>query len=247
MGDGSLSQDEIDALLRGTDNIDAMMGGGGFSPTPMGGSPSASMSSMSNADIGILRESFASFAGSVAPSLSGYLGGKNLIVSNPVVEVKTRDAILRDFNQRYVQVSLDYTGQVNGKNIIVYNFQDAGVVSSLMMGSESGATLSELTDAHQSTIQEFTNQFLSSIATQLGMKVGGPVNATPAVVSMVNNPNEFAVPYGDLILITYDFIIQGILTSKLFKRSLITLESMVVKPAVTPMPKCGGVASNCPI
>lgn len=227
MGDGSLSQDEIDALLRGSDDIGAVAGGGFSTPPPsMGGGFG---SSMSNADIGILRESFGSFAGSVAPSLSGYLGGKNLIISNPMVEVKNRDAIIRDFSLRYVQVSLDYSGQLNGKNIIIYNFQDAGIVSSLMMGNESGAALSELTDAHQSTIQEFTNQFLSSIATQLGMKIGGPVNTTPAIVSMVENSGNFALPMGDLVLITYDFVIQGILTSKIYHILDMNLASSVAR------------------
>ena len=217
MGDGSLSQDEIDALLRGTDDIDSMMGGGGFSQPPSMGVPTfGGPASVSGADIGALREGFASFAGSVAPSLSGYLGGKNLIISNPVVEIKSRDALVRDLNQKYVQVSLDYSGQLNGKNVIIYNFQDAGIVSSLMMGNESGAPLSDLTDAHQSTIQEFTNQFLSSIATQLGMKTGGAVNTSPAIVSIINNSGSFVLPQGDMVLITYDFVIQGILTSKLY-------------------------------
>ena len=217
MGDGSLSQDEIDALLRGTDDIDAMMGGGGFAQAPSMGVPSfGGSASISGADIGALREGFASFAGSVAPSLSGYLGGKNLIISNPVVEIKNRDALVRDLSQRYVQVSLDYSGQLSGKNVIIYNFQDAGIVSSLMMGNEAGAALSDLTDAHQSTIQEFTNQFLSSIATQLGMKTGGAVNTSPAIVSIINNPASFVLPQGDMVLITYDFVIQGILTSKLY-------------------------------
>ncbi len=210
MGDGSLSQDEIDALLQGADDIGAIPGGqGGMDAV---GAPGGASPVEQNA----LRDVVNSVIGAVAPSLSGYLGGKNLTIGNAVVEVKSADAVKGELQGQFVQVAMDYSGSLNGKNLIVYNFADAGSISSLMMGDESGAAPAELTDAHQSTIQELTNQLLSSMATQFGNRLGGGINTTPAVVSIVNSGAELQLPPGDVVKITYDISIEGVVNSRFY-------------------------------
>ena len=213
MGDGSLSQDEIDALLQGADDITS-------GPDPLGGmdipSSGGGGSSFTPSEQGNLRNLITSAVALVAPSLSGYLGGKNLVLSNPVVEVKPQEMMRNDFRGRYVQVSMDYTGSINGKNLVVFNYNDAGSISSLMMGDETGSVPADISDAHQSTIQEFTNQFISSMATQFGNKIGGTVNTTPAVVSVAGSGGELQLPFGELVKVTYDIIIDGVMNSKLF-------------------------------
>jgi flagellar motor switch protein FliN len=211
MGDGSLSQDEIDALLQGADDMlspasgpsaaDAGRGRGMFPPN----------------ELNAIRDALNSAVGSVAPSLSGYLGGRNLRISRPFIEVKHQEAVRADFPARYVQVSMDYSGVMNGRNLIIFNYQDAGSISSLMMGDDRGAPPAEMSEAHQSTIQEFTNQLLSSMATQFSGALGGGINTTPATLSLANGGNELQLPPGaDLIKVTYDFAIDGILNSKLY-------------------------------
>ena len=212
MGDGSLSQDEIDALLQGADDITT-----GSEPSGMfDSSGQKGGASFSSGEQNNLRNLVNSAISLVAPSLSGYLGGKNLVLSNPVVESKSQDAVRNDFRGKYVQISMSYSGALNGMNLIIFNFRDAGIISSLMMGDESGAVPAEITDAHQSTIQEFTNQFISSMATQFSNKLGGGVNTTPATVSIAQNQGELKLPQGDLVKITYDIIIDGVMNSKLY-------------------------------
>ena len=72
---------------------------------------------------------------------------------------------------------------MNGRNLIVFNYPDAGSISSLMMGDDRGVPPAEMSEAHQSTIQEFTNQLLSSMATQFSGSLGGGINTTPAMLS----------------------------------------------------------------
>ena len=212
MGDGSLSQDEIDALLQGADDITT-----GPEPTGMFDSPgSRGGGSFSSGEQSNLRNLVNSAISLVAPSLSGYLGGKNLILSNPVVESKPQNAVRSDFSGKFVQISMRYTGALNGVNLVIFNFRDAGIISSLMMGDETGSVPADITDAHQSTIQEFTNQFISSMATQFSNKIGGGVNTTPATVSIAQNPSDLQLPPGDLVKITYDIIIDGVMNSKLY-------------------------------
>ncbi len=212
MGDGSLSQDEIDALLQGADDIMSPSG-----PAQAQAAPQQAGGGVSPQEQSALRDVLGSAMSSVAPSLSGYLGGKNITISNPVIEVKSQDAMRNDFPGNYVQVSMDFSGALGGKNLIVYNFNDAGSISALMMGDESGTAPPDLSEAHQSTIQEFTNQLLSSMATQFASNLGSGINTSPAVLSMVNNPAELQLPMGGSIYkITYDFSIEGVLSSKLY-------------------------------
>ncbi len=210
MGDGSLSQDEIDALLQGADDMMA----------PVETAPAMdfkqSSGAVSPAEQNAIRDILNTTISAVAPSLSGYLGGKALTIGNPVVEVKPQDAIRGDFPAKYVQVSMDYSGAISGKNLIVFNMKDAGVISSLMMGDDPPAAPAELNDAYLNTLQEFTNQLLSSLATQFSNKLGGGINTTPATVSVVNSSAELQLPPGESVKVSYDIIIEGILSSRLF-------------------------------
>ena len=211
MGDGSLSQDEIDALLQGADDMLSPSGPSQSVESAMGGGP------LTATEINTLRDILGSSMGAVAPSLGGYLGGRNLAISNPAIEVKAHDAVRSDFQMKCVQVAMNFSGSLMGRNLIVFALPDAGAISSLMMGDESGKAPATLSEAHQSTIQEFTNQLLSSAATQFSGRVGGSINATPAVLSMVNSAADLQLPPGaDLVKVTYDLSIEGVLNSKLY-------------------------------
>jgi flagellar motor switch protein FliN/FliY len=210
MGDGSLSQDEIDALLQGADDVLSTSGSTGF-----GGGAAASSGGLSPVERNALEELMNGIMGSVAPSLTA-LVQKGLKLSNAVVEVKPRDAVIADFPRQYVQVAVNYTGSLTGKNLLVFNQNDAGIISSLMMGDESGKPPAELSEAHLSTIQELANQFLSVTATQIGERTGRRgIGLTPATASAVSGA-ELDLPIGDCVKITYNLGVEGLVNSKLF-------------------------------
>src|SRR3990172_6803217 len=210
MGDGSLSQDEIDALLKGADDM--------LSPTTAPAAAGRSRGSIfPQSELNSIRDALNAAVGSIAPSLAGYLGGRNLRISRPFIETKTQNALKSDFPSRYIQVSMDYSGALNGRNLVVFNYSDAGSISSLMMGDDRGTPPAELSEAHQSTIQEFTNQLLSSMATHFSGSLGGGISTSPAMLSTASGGGELHVPPGpDLLKVTYDFVIDGVLNSKLY-------------------------------
>jgi flagellar motor switch protein FliN len=210
MGDGSLSQDEIDALLQGADDMLSPTSGAQASDAGRG------RGLIPPSEMNAIRDTLNSAVGSVAPSLSGYLGGRNLRITRPFIEVKSQDAVRADFSGRYVQVAMDFSGALNGRNLVVFNFSDAGSISSLMMGDDRGVPPAEMSEAHQSTIQEFTNQLLSSMATQFSGSLGGGINTTPAVLSIAGGSDLQLPPGGDLVKVTYDFAIDGVMNSKLY-------------------------------
>lgn len=211
MGDGSLSQDEIDALLQGADD---MLSTPSVTPSADVVQPSAGLSPVE-------RDALADFMnvtmGAVVPSLSGYLG-KNVTISNALVEVKSSDAVRSDFARQYIQIQMDFTGGLRGKNLIILILNDAGVISSLMMGDESGTPPPELTDAHQSTIQEFISQMMSSTATQFADKVGNSVGTTAPILSLASNAGELQLPPGpEIVKITYNLTIENLINSKMYQ------------------------------
>jgi len=166
-------------------------------------------------EYGALKNTLRSVVSVVLSSLSGYLGGRTITLTNVIIESKARAALSNDFPGRHVQVSMDYHGAINGMNLVLFTIPDAGLISSLMMSDETNAPI-ELTGAHLSTIQEFTNQFLSSIATQLGNRLGGGISATPADLSIAESPAELNIPQMNPIKITYDLNIEGVSAFKIY-------------------------------
>lgn len=226
MGDGSLSQDEIDALLQGADDMlsgTARVPAGDFASTHAALSP-------------VERESVADFLnssmGSVMPALSGYLGN-NIIIGNALVEIKNADQVHADFPKQYVQIVVNFSGGVNGKNVVLLSMNDAGVISSLMMGDDSGAPPATLTEAHQSTLQEFVSQMMSTIATQLSNKVGKGVNTTPPDSKIVQgNVDVPGTP--DVVKITYNLTIQNLINSKLYHLMNLELAGEIARGSYVP-------------
>ncbi len=226
MGDGSLSQDEIDALLQGADDMlsgTARVPAGELAPAQAALSP-------------VERESVADFLnssmGSVMPALSGYLG-KNIIIGNALVEVKSADQVRAEFPKQYVQITVNFSGGVNGRNVILLSMNDAGVISSLMMGDDSGAPPATLTEAHQSTLQEFVSQMMSTIATQLSNKIGKGVNTTAPDLKVVQGNIE--VPgTPDVVKVTYNLTIQNLINSKMYQLMNIELAGEIARGAYVP-------------
>ncbi len=224
MGDGSLSQDEIDALLKGADEVAAPSSVSAME-TPSSGGGLSPLERDSLADL--INQSM----GAVAPSLGAYVG-KTVKITNAYVEVKSSNAVRADFNRQYVQVGMDFTGSLRGRNLILFGMNEAGIIASLMMGDDSGSPPSELSEAHQSTLQEFVSQMLSSCATQFADRKGGSVGTTPPAISISSGSAELQLPAGaELVKITYNINIENLVNSKFYHVMDIGLASELVRAA----------------
>lgn len=235
MGDGSLSQDEIDALLQGADDI----------LTTPSVTPSAEYAGKGGVISPVERDSLSEFLNStmemVVPSLSGYLG-KKIKITNAYVEIKSQADIRKDFLKKYVQLQVNFTGGFSGSNLIVFNYSDAEIISSLMMGDDSGKPPAELTDAHQSTIQEFISQMLSSMANGFSNKLGKSIGITAPNLSVVNRVKDLQLPPGNAVLkVTYNIKIENLINSKFFQIIELSLGSDIAKSV---MAESGGSASS---
>lgn len=209
MGDGALSQDEIDQLLKGTDDV---LPSFGSEPTPAPASFSAPQSSFSPVHREQLSDLLNAIVSGIGPSLSGYLQ-KDLMIGNASVEVKDSSAVQNELSGSAVQVQMGFNGSVNGQNLVVMGLNDAGAIASLMFG-EDGTPPADLTEAHQSTLQEFFSSMLSAMATQIGQRSGAQIGTSAPDLSVITAGNQLRLPAGEVVKVTYSISIGGVLSSK---------------------------------
>ena len=96
MSDGSLSQDEIDALLQGTDTIE-------MEATAGAATASGLSDELKDAFQNLLRE----LVESQSSNLS-MLTGKSVRIDAPTTEVVTREQLLADLPDELVEVKIDF-------------------------------------------------------------------------------------------------------------------------------------------
>lgn len=208
MGDGSLSQDEIDALLKGTDDV---MPSAAPEPSPSfgGGGDLLSMQQKSG-----FSDMMNSVMAAIAPTLGGYLQ-KDLSITGAVVDARDSNQFSAELAGEFVQVQMGFNGGVTGQNLVVLSKKDAGVIASLMMGQE-GVTPAEITETHKSTLQEFISTLLSSAATQIGMKTGMQIGTSPPDISVVGSGSELSIPRPNAVRVTYNINVGGVLNSQFY-------------------------------
>lgn len=142
MNDGFLSQDEIDALLRG--EPDSASSGGGTT-------------SLSEIEQDALGEIGNISMGSAATSLSVLLG-RRVSITTPRVSTSTLQEIRSQYPLPYLVIEVGYTVGINGTNLLAIREQDALIISDLMMGGEGTNPPTQLNELYMSAVGEAMNQ-----------------------------------------------------------------------------------------
>ncbi len=182
MSDGSISQDEIDALLAGVD-----MGG-------MGTSSASSSKTFSDAQ----KTALNTFFGNIKPSVkSNYdsMTGSGISVDGPEISVMTRDGLLKSLPEMVVATVVDFSGGLSGDHIFLQSPELAGKLVSLV-NNEPGA---ELDDMALSVLSETISQHVGAELTEMEKNgISGAANQPAETVhvpkAMVRYPQQdFAV------------------------------------------------------
>ena len=198
MSDGSLSQDEIDALLQGTDDIVSDSGG-----DIMSGFGAGSTGSLSPNVISSFQNLLASAANNEGEAL-GAMVGKTVVISSPSVEVIQLSDLTNQLPDDIVEVKMDYDTGVMGEHSYVIDVETAKVISGLMMGQEGG----DLTEASLSAISEAMNTISGNASTTIGNQIKKEIRTAPPVVDR-KNKGELSLSGGELVKVQYDFTIEG--------------------------------------
>ena len=198
MSDGSLSQDEIDALLQGTDTIE-MDTGAGSAPSPL-----------SDAEKNAFLEMLRGVTESQGSNLS-ILTGKTVTIGDPSVRVRTPAEITGGQPEDVVDVRLDLTDGVQGEHSYIVPAGLAGTIAGLMMGQPGG----ELDEASLSAVAEAISQITGTAATAIGNQVGRMVKTSPPDLRQAKR-QQVRIPQGDFcVTVDTPVSIEGFPTATL--------------------------------
>lgn len=177
MSEDMLSQDEIDALLRGSDDEQVESG-----LTESNFLVEDYLSSMEQDALGEIGN--ISF-GSSATALSTLLNQK-VDITTPTVSVIERSRIQEEFPHPYVAIQVSYTEGFSGMNLLVIKQTDAAIIADLMLGGD-GVNPSELLGEIQlSAVQEAMNQMMGSAATSMSTIFSKRVDISPPSIDLLD-------------------------------------------------------------
>ncbi|HMV79765.1 MAG TPA: flagellar motor switch protein FliN [Leptospiraceae bacterium] len=187
MGEGSLSQDEIDALLQGADESS-------FAPDPV--QPSGPADPFSPTDKDFLTEIISSAFGVAANTLESVLA-KPVRFTSPIVEAKTAQDLAAELGAESVSLVSNLTGAVNGRTSLVISVENASKIVSVLMG---GLSTGGFDSARQQTLKNNFAPVMGMVGVQIGLKLNSVVQASPLEISMAKTPKDMVLPDGKMLV-----------------------------------------------
>ena len=229
MGDGVLSQDEINALLSG---------GVPDAPADSGGAPSAGGGELSEQEIDTIGEVANISMGSAATTLFSLVNQK-VEISTPVVSETNWADLASNYDDSCVVVRIGYTKGIDGSNVLVLKENDVKVITDLMMGGDGTNTDGEIGELHLSAISEAMNQMMGASATSLSSMLNKMVDISPPTATLTDLST---IDGGEI-----DEFLKGNFVRIAFKMEIGTLvdsEMMQLYPISLAKEMCGSVLNN---
>lgn len=178
MSDDILSQEEIEALLRG-EPLDRE---NNLNPTSLGFSTEDYLDAMEQDALGEIGN--ISF-GSSATALSALLGQK-VSITTPSISVVDKTMLEEEFIHPYVAVKVEYTEGLSGMNMLVIKQTDAAIIADLMLGGDGTEPNQDLGEIHLSAVQEAMNQMMGSSATSMSAVFNKKVDISPPTIDVID-------------------------------------------------------------
>ena len=199
MSDGSLSQDEIDALLQGTESIDMDAG-------------DATASLLSDAEKSQLQALVQDAAETQSSTLS-MLTGKTVEIGRPLVELKTRDQLEAELDDEVVDIKMDFTEGLVGEHSYVMALGAATIISGAMMGQAA----TELDEAALSAVAEAISQITGPVTTAVGNRAGTTIRLSPPDAQKLAK-GQIRIPAGEVFVkLAFPLTIDGNSSSELIE------------------------------
>ena len=187
MSDGSISQDEIDALLSG-------VGGGGIASAPAAGAGDDLAAFKKTAMLQFTKENI--------PGLSSNLEsmtGKTVSISEPVIEFSDRETFLRKVSEMAVATLIDFSGAMTGDHAFMMTPELAKKIVSLVNHEDNV----EIDDMALSVISETIAQYVGTELSYLERSGLAGVSSAPAESSHVPKA-MMRLPQRNFVSVTYN-------------------------------------------
>ncbi|HBI36569.1 MAG: flagellar motor switch protein FliN [Spirochaetes bacterium GWF1_31_7] len=227
MSDGALSQDEIDALLQGTDDSSFDLDAGGFDSLDDGGS-------LSQPEIKALQDLINNATANVGDAL-GAMVEKKITITNPRIEVINSVSLANQLPDQVVEVKMDYEEGIKGEHSYLITTETATVLSGLMMGQNGN----ELTEASLSAVSEAMNIISGNSSNKIGSKIEKSLKPAAPTVGVKDKNNLSLNSSSEYVKIIYDFLIEGNPSSTLYEIYGLNIVKEILS-AIMPASNSGG-------
>ena len=207
MNDGILSQEEIDALLKGDkassaeqENVSSAIEFSEFERDTIG-------------EIGNIA------MGTAATTLSTLLG-KKVAITTPSVYLTTSEELSLNYPLPYVVVQVRYTHGLSGSNVFIVRQEDAAVIADLMMGGDGISKDNTLDEIKLSAVSEAMNQMMGSATTSLSSMFDKRIDIAPPEVNVVDLGREnlnLSSEYMEIVQIRFKMEIQDLVDSEIMQ------------------------------
>ena len=168
MSESFLSQEELDALLKGEAAPEA-----------------ASGEILSDVEHDALGEIGNISMGSAATTLSILLG-KRVSITTPKVGVSSLKEIQNACPLPFLVVEVGYTHGVHGTNLLAIKESDALIIADLMMGNDGTNPPTELNELYMSAVGEAMNQMMGSVATSMSTMFKQKIDISPPKANLIH-------------------------------------------------------------
>ena len=158
--------------------------------------------------------------GSSATALSALLGQK-VEITTPSISMINRNKLEEEFPHPYVAIQVEYTTGLLGMNLLVIKQDDAAIIADLMLGGDGLNPNSELGEIQLSAVQEAMNQMMGSAATSMSTVFNEKVDISPPSIDLMNiaqNQGKENIPENDyLVRVSFRLKIGNLIDSKLMQ------------------------------
>ena len=226
MSDGSLSQDEIDALLQGGGGMDM---GAPEPAAPMGGGS------------GLTEAEKQEFLGLIESMLSSQVSNLNNLINdtveleNPQVDVTDNSGVSELFSGDIVEINLDFQEGMSGKHSYIMDSVFAESMAGLMMGMDGV----ELSEAAFSALGEAGNTLSGTTTTTFGDKMGQTILPAPGETKQ-SSAAGYNFQSGSFVRVQYKITVDSKEPSTLVELYDLNMIKNLLSPGGDPMSALGG-------
>lgn len=219
-----LSQDEIDALLRGT-------------PSPEESADTSSndeVEELDDMEIDALGEVGNISLGNSATALSALLNQK-VEITTPHVRMITMEELRSRYPIPHVALRVGYTEGFKGENVLILTQRDASVIANLMMGGDGTVDENhEMEPIALSAVQEAMNQMMGAAATSMSTVFSMRIDISPPAVEVFDFSQEKSIVdsfslWESMVIIEFDLKIGTLIDSKIVQLAPLEFSKQLIQ------------------
>lgn len=202
MNNGFLSQEEIDALLRG----EPVAGGEG---------------DLSDIEKDAMGEIGNISMGSAATTLSILLS-RRVSITTPKVRISSINEIKKQYPLPYLVIEVGYTHGLVGSNILAIKEADALIISDLMMGGDGTNPPGELNELYMSAVTEAMNQMMGSVATSMSTVFKKKIDIAPPACNLLDFSTDASItsvssPDDPMVEVSFRMEVEDLIDSEIMQ------------------------------